>query len=53
MLGFIGAYVFIAIVTLVISAFAAGKDAKSSDIWIAALIWPVTVAKLVEHIIKY
>jgi hypothetical protein len=52
MLEFICVYIIITIVTLVILACAAGKNAKSSDLWIGAVAWPITVAKLVEHIIK-
>ncbi len=53
MLEFIGAYIVIAVITLVILAHAAGKDAKPSDLWVGALAWPITVAKLVEHILKH
>lgn len=52
MLEFIGAYLVIAVITLVVLTQTAGKDAQPSDLWVGALAWPITVAKLVEHIIK-
>jgi len=50
---FLGLYAAIAVLTLVLLAHVAGKNAKALDLWVGAFAWPYTAFKFVEHLIKY
>lgn len=53
MLSLIGFYFVVSLISLVVLASVAGKNATTSDIWIGAFAWPVTVVKYIQHLINY
>jgi len=52
LLSLLGLYLLMTIICALLLAYASGNQATMQDIGIAALIWPYTAIKFIQHIIN-